>query len=121
MYKPNLAVSVIALAVLHSFAGAAVADDLDQPLPEVVVSATKTRASTASIGGFSNATLLSTPASLNVITSQQMLDLQIRSTTDAARYDASLSDAYNAVGYAEQFSIRGFKLYVPRFYFPKVP
>ena len=110
MYKPNLAVSVIAVAVFNSFAGAAMAEEADQALPEVVVSATKARASTASIGGFSNASLLSTPASLNVITSQQMLDLQIRSTTDAARYDASLSDAYNAVGYAEQFSIRGFKL-----------
>jgi iron complex outermembrane receptor protein len=113
MYKPNLAVSVIALAVLHTFAGAARAEDAeptDPALPEVVVSAAKARASTASIGGFSSAPLLSTPASLSVITSQQMLDLQIRSTTDAARYDASLSDAYNAVGYAEQFSIRGFKL-----------
>ena len=110
MSTPHFAVSVIALAVLNSFAGAAMAEEADQPLPEVVVSAVKARASTASIGGFSNASLLSTPASLNVITSQQMLDLQIRSTTDAARYDASLSDAYNAVGYAEQFSIRGFKL-----------
>lgn len=110
MYKPNLAVSVIALAVFHTFAGAARAEEAEQSLPEVVVSATKARASTAAIGGFSNAPLLETPASLNVITSQQMLDLQIRSTTDAARYDASLSDAYNAVGYAEQFSIRGFKL-----------
>jgi iron complex outermembrane receptor protein len=110
MYKPNLAVSVIALAVLNTLAGAARADEPEQSLPEVVVSAAKARASTASIGGFANAPLLSTPASLSVITSQQMLDLQIRSTTDAARYDASLSDAYNAVGYAEQFSIRGFKL-----------
>ncbi|KQQ39944.1 TonB-dependent receptor [Duganella sp. Leaf126] len=110
MSTPHFAVSVIALAVLQSFAGAAMADDAGQPLPEVVVSAVKARASTAAIGGFSNAPLLDTPASLSVITSQQMLDLQIRSTTDAARYDASLSDAYNAVGYAEQFSIRGFKL-----------
>jgi iron complex outermembrane receptor protein len=39
-----------------------------------------------------------------------MQDLSIRSTTEALRYDASVSDAYNAVGYAEQFSIRGFAL-----------
>ncbi|MET0321590.1 MAG: TonB-dependent siderophore receptor [Duganella sp.] len=110
MSTTNLAVSVIALAVFQALSGHAAATEAEQALPEVVVSATKARASTASIGGFSNAPLLETPASLSVITSQQMLDLQIRSTTDAARYDASLSDAYNAVGYAEQFSIRGFKL-----------
>jgi iron complex outermembrane receptor protein len=82
----------------------------EQTMQEVVVTAAKTRASSASVAGFSNAPLLETPASVSVLTSQQMLDLQIRSTTDAAKFDASLSDAYNAVGYAEQFSIRGFKL-----------
>ena len=39
-----------------------------------------------------------------------MQDLGIRNTTDASKFDASISDAYNAVGYAEQFSIRGFAL-----------
>ena len=38
------------------------------------------------MAGFANAPLLETPASVSVLTSQQMLDLQIRSTTDAARY-----------------------------------
>jgi iron complex outermembrane receptor protein len=51
-----------------------------------------------------------TPASITAIGRTQMQDLSIRSATDAVRYDASVSDAYNAVGYAEQFSIRGFKL-----------
>jgi iron complex outermembrane receptor protein len=110
MSTPNFAVSAIALAVLQMTSSAARAEDPDQTMQEVVVSAAKTRATTASVAGFANAPLLETPASVSVLTSQQMLDLQIRSTTDAARYDASLSDAYNAVGYAEQFSIRGFKL-----------
>jgi iron complex outermembrane receptor protein len=122
MSTPNFAVSVIALAVFHAFSGAAVAADTalaadsaveaaaEQALPEVIVSATKVRANTASVAGFGNAPLLETPASVSVLTSRQMLDLQIRSTTDAAKFDASLSDSYNAVGYAEQFSIRGFKL-----------
>ena len=39
-----------------------------------------------------------------------MQDLQIRNLSDAVKLDASINDAYNAVGYAEQFSIRGFKL-----------
>ncbi len=111
MSTPNLAVSAIALAVLQLTAAAgARAEEADQSLPEVVVSGAKARAASASVAGFGNAPLLETPASVSVLTAQQMLDLQIRSTTDAARYDASLSDAYNAVGYAEQFSIRGFKL-----------
>ncbi|WP_432379290.1 TonB-dependent siderophore receptor [Duganella sp. P38] len=113
MSTPNFAVSAIALAVLQITTGGAHAADeaaAEQTMQEVVVSAAKTRAGAASVAGFSNAPLLETPASVSVLTAQQMLDLQIRSTTDAARYDASLSDAYNAVGYAEQFSIRGFKL-----------
>ncbi|NVM74688.1 iron complex outermembrane receptor protein [Duganella sp. SG902] len=110
MSTPNFAVSAIALAVLQMTSGAARAAEADQAMQEVVVTAAKTRAASASVAGFSNAPLLETPASVSVLTAQQMLDLQIRSTTDAAKFDASLSDSYNAVGYAEQFSIRGFKL-----------
>lgn len=111
MSTPNFAVSAIALAVLQmTSAHAADAAAAEQTMQEVVVSAAKARATSASVAGFSDAPLLETPASVSVLTARQMLDLQIRSTTDAARYDASLSDAYNAVGYAEQFSIRGFKL-----------
>ncbi|MBV7535385.1 TonB-dependent siderophore receptor [Duganella sp. sic0402] len=111
MSTPNFAVSAIALAVLQMTSACAhAAEEADQTMPEVVVSGVKLRAGSASIAGFSNAPLLETPASVSVLSARQMQDLQIRSTTDAARYDASLSDAYNAVGYAEQFSIRGFKL-----------
>ncbi|TFW18491.1 TonB-dependent siderophore receptor [Duganella callida] len=110
MSTPNFAVSAIALAVLQLVSGAARAEAAaDQSLPEVVVNGVKTRP-TASVAGFADTPLLETPASVSVLSAQQMLDLQIRSVTDAAKFDASLSDAYNAVGYAEQFSIRGFKL-----------
>ncbi len=44
------------------------------------------------------------------IDSAQMRDFSIRNSTDAMSFDASVADAYNAVGYAEQFSIRGFML-----------
>lgn len=64
----------------------------------------------ASVGGFGDAALFDTPLSITAIGRTQMQDLSIRSTTDAVRFDASVSDAYNAVGYAEQFSIRGFAL-----------
>lgn len=82
-------------------------------LPAVTVTApsdTGGKATTASVGGFSETPLLETPASVSVITQQQMQDRNIRSTTAAVETDASVNDAYNAVGYAEQFSIRGYTL-----------
>lgn len=82
-----------------------------QPVSEVVVTGNRFIAlDRASVGGFGEASLFETPASIISIGRTQMQDLSIRSTTDAVRFDASVSDAYNAVGYAEQFSIRGFAL-----------
>ncbi|WP_431476680.1 TonB-dependent siderophore receptor [Massilia eburnea] len=100
--------TLAALAVASTFAPAAYAQD--QKMTEVVVSANRIAAERASVAGFSEQPLLQTPASVSVLTREQIQELNIRSTTDAAKYDASIGDAYNAVGYAEQFSIRGFKL-----------
>ncbi len=111
MSTSNFSVSLIALAVMQVCATAASAQNTESTLPEVVVSAAKTGApNRASVAGFSDAPLLETPASVSVLTRQQMQDLRVRSTSDAMKYDASVSDSYNAVGYAEQFSIRGFAL-----------
>jgi iron complex outermembrane receptor protein len=80
-------------------------------MPEVVITAAKPAAAErASVGGFSDAPLLQTPASISVIDRQQMQDFSIRNSTEAMKFDASVGDSYNAVGYAEQFSIRGFAL-----------
>ena len=87
MSTPHFAVSVIALAVFHAFSGAAMAAGTtaaadsaveaaaEQAMPEVIVSATKFRANTASIAGFSNSPLLSTPASVSVPVSYTHLTL----------------------------------------------
>ncbi len=104
----NSKISLAALAVASAFAPAAYAQD--QKMTEVVITANRVAAERASVAGFSDQPLLQTPASVSVLTREQMQDLNIRSTTDAAKFDASIGDAYNAVGYAEQFSIRGFKL-----------
>ena len=106
--KPTL----LACAILQAFSLSASAQ---QAAPEgvasVVVTGSRWVASDrASIGGFTEAPLLDTPASITALSTTQMLDLSIRNVTDAARFDASIGDAYNAVGYAEQFSIRGFAL-----------
>ncbi|AQR70407.1 TonB-dependent siderophore receptor [Janthinobacterium sp. LM6] len=119
MSTPNLSVSVLTLAILHAFAAPALAandtteaaDPQAQSMAEVVVTASKAPAAKrASVGGFSDAPLLQTPASVTVISQKDMQDLQIRNLSDAVKLDASINDAYNAVGYAEQFTIRGFKL-----------
>lgn len=119
MSTPNLSVSILTLAIAQAFATPAFAannavdaiDTAPASMAEVIVTASKAPAAQrASVGGFSDAPLLQTPAAVTVISQQTMQDLQIRNTSDAVRLDASINDAYNAVGYAEQFSIRGFKL-----------
>ncbi|WP_409266483.1 TonB-dependent siderophore receptor [Massilia sp. BHUDP2] len=106
----KLKYSLIACAILQAFSTNASAQALDGVASVVVTGSRWVASDRASIGGFSDAPLLDTPASITAINRTQMLDLSIRNVTDAARYDASIGDAYNAVGYAEQFSIRGFAL-----------
>jgi iron complex outermembrane receptor protein len=111
MSSTNLKYSAIAFAVMQAFAVGASAQTSGQAIPEVVISGSRTPATErASIGGFGEAPLLETPASISVIGRQQLQDFSIRNSTEAMKLDASVSDSYNAVGYAEQFSIRGFAL-----------
>ncbi|MFL9710262.1 TonB-dependent siderophore receptor [Methylobacillus sp. Pita1] len=105
--------SVLAVACAYAPAALAqTADDSDNALPEVVVTSASTDgvARRASIGSFPEASLLQTPASVNVITQEQMQDRSIRSATDAVKWDASVQNSYNAVGLADWFAIRGFVL-----------
>src|SRR5450830_1441132 len=113
----NVSVSVLTLAILHAFAAPAFAADNDnaasdtQNMAEVVVTASKAPAAKrVAVGGFSDAPLLQTPAAVTVISQKDIHDRQIRNTSEAVKLDASVNDSYNAVGYAEQFSIRGFTL-----------
>ena len=106
----KLKYSLIACAILQAFSTTASAQETEGVASVVVTGSRWVASERASIGGFSDAPLLDTPASITAINRTQMLDLSIRNVTDAARYDASIGDAYNAVGYAEQFSIRGFAL-----------
>jgi iron complex outermembrane receptor protein len=100
--------TLLACAIAQAFT--AHAQSADAPITQVLVSASKVTEQRASIGGFGDATLFDTPAAIDTITHTQMQDLSIRSTTHAMQFDSSVSDAYNAVGYSEQFSIRGFAL-----------
>ncbi|SHG57494.1 TonB-dependent siderophore receptor [Massilia sp. CF038] len=103
--------TVIALSLMQAFALHAHAQSTNESMPEIVVTASKWAVTDrASVGGFGETPLMQTPFSVVAIGREQMADLGIRSTTDAMQYDASVSDSYNAVGYAEMFSIRGFML-----------
>ncbi len=115
MSPQNLKQTVIALAVTQAFALPAFAQTTpppaEQAMAEVVVTGSRyVVTDRASVAGFSESSLLQTPASVVAIGREQMQELNIRNTTDAMKFDASVSDSYNAVGYAEMFSIRGFML-----------
>lgn len=113
MKTPQFRLSITAFAIAQAFSYSQSAQAQSAALPEVLVSAARpslVKADSASIAGFGDAPLLQTPASISVVTRTQMQDLGIRQTTDAMKFDASVSDSYNAIGYAEQFSIRGFAL-----------
>ncbi len=111
MSSPNLKQTVVALAIVQAFSLSAQAQTSTVAVPEVIVSGSKwVAADRASVAGFSDASLMQTPASVAAFGREQLQGLAIRNTTDAVRFDASVSDSYNAVGYAEMFSIRGFKL-----------
>lgn len=109
--KSQLKYTAVACAITQAFVAHAQTQDTPHPIAEVVVTGNRFIAvDRASVGGFGEASLFDTPASIIAMGRTQMQDLSIRSTTEAMRFDASVADAYNAVGYAEQFSIRGFAL-----------
>ena len=113
MSNPRFRFSLITIAVAQLFAmnGNASAQSQEQTLQEVVVSGSRSnKVDTSKTGGFISNHLQDAPLALNVFSATQLQDLRVRQTSDAMKFDASVSDAYNAVGYAEQFSIRGFTL-----------
>ena len=80
----------------------------DEGAPQrVTVSAVK---SVAGVSGFSNVPLSSLPMQVGVTTAEQFKDLGIRRLSDIARIDASVGDGYNADGYWDILSVRGFVL-----------
>jgi iron complex outermembrane receptor protein len=112
--KPTLKHTVLACAIMQAFCASAqtqVAPAPAQPIQEVVITGSAGRAADhASVGGFSDSAIIDTPASITSIGRAQMQEFSIRNVTDASKFDASIGDSYNAVGYAEQFTIRGFSL-----------
>ncbi len=68
------------------------------------------RSETAAVGGFDEAPLLDTPASITVINTALIKDQQARLLSEVLRNDASVGDSYAPIGYYENFVVRGFSL-----------
>lgn len=62
------------------------------------------------LGGYGEAPLLDTPASITAIDRAQLQDRQARVLSEVLRADASAGDAYAPIGYYENFSLRGYQL-----------
>ena len=110
---PPKLLALPAVLALSSVAFAQDVEPTEATLPDVVVSDTAASdeiGRKASVGGFSEAPLRETPASISVITQQQMQERGIRSATEAGKYDASVQNSYNAVGLSDRLAIRGFEL-----------
>lgn len=76
-------------------------------LSPVIISAPAPRAQ-ISIGGFGDQALRETPISATVIDSAQIKSSGAQKLSDLYKFDASISDAYNAVGYIDYATVRGF-------------
>lgn len=109
---PSLATSPFALGLLlGSGMGSSQAADIELPTLQVQgQEASGYRTESASVGGFNDALLLDTPASITVINATLIKDQQARLLSEVLRNDASVGDSYAPIGYYENFVVRGFSL-----------
>lgn len=82
----------------------------DAPTLGTVTVKPSASAQPASITGFGDEPAERTPMSVRAITASDMGDVHARRVSDLIQLDASASDSYNAVGYWDYVSLRGFVL-----------
>lgn len=98
-----------AVALLAAAIAASAAQAQQGNLRPVTVTES-TAAPAADVTGFGDTPLREVPASASVITHRQIEETGARRLADLIQFDASLTDAYNAPGYWDFLSIRGFTL-----------
>ncbi len=81
----------------------------ESTLKPVVISAPSPREQ-LSVGGFADLPLRETPISAAVITYDDIKASGAQKLADVFKFDASISDAYNAVGYIDYATVRGFRI-----------
>jgi iron complex outermembrane receptor protein len=106
---PSVEWSLLAIvfAAGHSAAQTSPPSASDVSLKPVTVSE-RTAAPQADVTGFGDVPLARSPFSATVIDARTIEDTGARRLSDLYRLDASVSDAYNAVGYWDFATVRGF-------------
>jgi iron complex outermembrane receptor protein len=100
-----MATHLFVLTSLWVVAAAAAAQDTPQ-----TVTVTGRAPASAGVAGFDDTPLSRAPFSAAVIGPATLSDAGISNLADVARVGPGLSDAYNAVGYWSNFTVRGFAL-----------
>ena len=108
--RPHWPPSRIALAVATLALVAASAQAQQTVLKPVTVTGGRSMVPAADVTGFGELPLRDIPVSATTITRQQIEASGARRLADLTQFDASVSDAYNAPGYWDFVSIRGFTL-----------
>lgn len=89
---------------------AAAATGADTPTLGTVTVSTRTAPATSAVSGFGDEELLRTPLAITLIDAQTLSDHHVRRMSDVLQFDASATDAYNAIGYWDYVTLRGFLL-----------
>ena len=107
----GLACAAAACAALSAHAQEAPRDAAAaNSLPAITVTAPADRQSRASISGLGDAPAWQAPVQASSFSRDALQNAQVTRLADLSKLDASTTDAYNAVGYLDALSIRGFTL-----------
>lgn len=98
MAKPVLVFSSLSLLCALAVA---------QPAQQVTVTG-RIIGSPLQVGGFGDVPLAQSPFAASLLTERQLLDTGAHNLSDLTRLDAAISDAYNAEGYWQSLTVRGF-------------
>ena len=107
--RPRWPQARIPHAIATTLLACASAQAQEPSLRPVLVEA-RTAASTADVTGFGDVPLKELPISATVVDRRQIESSGARRLADLTQFDASITDAYNAPGYWDFLSIRGFTL-----------
>lgn len=109
-FAGNVSLTLLALACAQALAqNTPPRVERVEPITVSARSAPVLEAENADVGGF-DAPIAKAPQSVSVIGSDLLNSLGVRTLSSALKLDASLADNYNAGGYIESLSVRGFVL-----------
>lgn len=81
-----------------------------QSTPQQITVTGRINASALQVGGFGETPLERSPFAASLLSASQLQDAGARDVSDLTRLDAAISDAYNAEGYWQALTVRGFTI-----------